>query len=230
MRNGFEMMAGSSLGLNGAGIDPNSSDGGPSQSVVQHSLESNPSINYSLNGLAKTGGTGELPVAKRKSVASERRSAAFWWMFILALMAVNLGVAGMAVYMAVGDPSFRPLPNYSQDAIDWQVRKDRQLASDRLGWRATYERSLDPLGIIVTIVDRDGRGLSGQGTLHAYHFTRVAEHRTAVLQAREDIPGEYFAELDVERDGKWQLSFEFRRTGDETSIFVEEIQKNWERP
>lgn len=179
---------------------------------------------------ANTGGAGELSVAKPKVAMSEQRSAAFWWLFIFALMAINLGVAGMAVYMAVGDPSFRPLPNYSQDAIDWQVRKDRQLASDRLGWRATYERSLDPLGIVVTIVDKDGLGLSGQGTLHAYHFTRVAEHRTAVLQAREDIPGEYFAELDVERDGKWQLSFEFRRTGDERSIFVEEIQKNWERP
>ncbi len=211
------------MGLQGAGNKPG-------KLGVPQSPEGVRLINLSADPSANPGGPGELPVAKRKSAMSERRSAAFWWMFILALMAINLGVAGMAVYMAVGDPSFRPLPNYSQDAIDWQVRKDRQLASDRLGWRATYERSLEPLGIVVKVVDRDGQGLVGQGTLHAYHFTRVAEQRMAVLQAMGDRPGEYFAELDVGRDGKWQLSFEFRRTGDEASIFVEEIQKNWERP
>jgi hypothetical protein len=218
------MMVGTSgTGLQGAG-------NGPSKLGVSQSPEVARSIHLSADLPSNTGVPGDLPAAKRKIAMSEGRSAAFWWMFILALMAINLGVAGMAVYMTVGDPSFRPLPNYSQDAIDWQVRKDRQLASDRLGWRATYERSLEPLGIVVRVVDRDGRGLIGQGTLHAYHFTRVAEHRKAVLLARGDVPGEYFAELDVGRDGKWQLSFEFQREGDETSIFVEEIQKNWERP
>lgn len=215
------------MGLQGAGNGPSKLGGSQSPAGVR-SVDL--SVKRSADASAKPSGSGESPVAKRKIAMSERRSATFWWMFILALMAINLGVAGMAVYMAVGDPSFRPLPNYSQDAIDWQVRKDRQLASDRLGWRATYERSLEPLGIAVTVVDRDGQGLTGQGTLHAYHFTRVAEHRTAVLKARGDRPGEYFAELDVGRDGKWQLSFEFQREGDEASIFVEEIQKNWERP
>ena len=207
------------MGLHGAG-------NGPSKSIGSQSSEGARTAGLS----AIVDRTGALSNSKGRFVASERRSAAFWWMFIFALMAINLGVAGMAVYMAVGDPSFRPLPNYSQDAIDWQVRKDRQVASDRLGWRATYERSLNPLGVVVKMVDRDGQALAGQGTLHAYHFTRVAEHRSAELKVQEGKPGEYFAELDVARDGKWQLSLEFRHDGDDRSVFVQEIQQNWEGP
>ena len=157
----------------------------------------------------------------------ERRAAWIWGAFILGLMAINLGVAGMAVYMAVGDPSFKPLPNYSQDAIDWQARKDQQTASDRLGWATTIERSITPTGILVRIRDRSGQPVSGgTGTLSAYHFTRVAEHRRVDLVERQESPGEYFAPIDVTRDGRWQLSIELDRA--ENEHFIEESQQNWE--
>lgn len=157
----------------------------------------------------------------------ERRAAWMWGAFILGLMAINLGVAGMAVYMAVGDPSFKPLPNYSQEAIDWQARKDQQTASDRLGWTTIIERSTTPNGILVRIRDRSGQPISGgTGTLSAYHFTRVAEHRRVDLVERQGSPGEYFAPIDVSRDGRWQLSIEIDRA--ENEHFIEESQQNWE--
>jgi len=157
----------------------------------------------------------------------ERRAAWLWGTFILGLMAINLGVAGMAVYMAVGDPSFKPLPNYSQEAIDWQVRKDQQAASDRLGWATSIERSTTPPGILVRIRDRTGQAVSGgRGTMSAYHFTRVGEHRRVDLVERQETPGEYFAPIDVTRDGRWQLSIEIDRGTDEH--FIEDSQQNWE--
>jgi hypothetical protein len=47
------------------------------------------------------------------------------------------------------------------------------------------------------------------------------------LVERENAPGEYFAPIDVTRDGRWQLSIEIDRGTDEH--FIEDSQQNWER-
>ena len=141
--------------------------------------------------------------------ASERKSAALWTAFILGLFGINLGIAGIALALAVGDPSFRPLPDYSNRAVDWQVHKDQLQESERLGWQARFDRSSEPAGIRVVVEDVEGKAVSGAtGTLLAYHLTRVAENRRVALTESPREPGVYFAALEIDRDGKWQVALE----------------------
>ena len=141
--------------------------------------------------------------------ASERKSAALWTAFIFGLFGINLGIAGIALALAVGDPSFRPLPDYSNRAVDWQVHKDQLQESERLGWQARFDRSSEPAGIRVVVEDFEGKAVSGAaGTLLAYHLTRVAENRRVALTESPREPGVYFAALEIDREGKWQVALE----------------------
>ena len=151
--------------------------------------------------------TSSSPAASHGT--SERKSAALWTAFIFGLFGINLGIAGIALALAVGDPSFRPLPDYSNRAVDWQVHKDQLQESERLGWQARFDRSSEPAGIRVVVEDFEGKAVSGAtGTLLAYHLTRVAENRRVALTESPREPGVYFAALEIDREGKWQVALE----------------------
>jgi nitrogen fixation protein FixH len=144
----------------------------------------------------------------------ERRSARFWGAFILGLMTINLVTAGFAIYVAVGDPSFRPMPNYGENAVDWQTQKELQARSDALGWVATVERSTEPNGVRVQLVDASGNRVTGaQGSVLIYHFTRAYTAKRVPL--REIGSGEYLGELDAAKDGRWQLTIDLSRSEEE---------------
>ncbi|MFN7628044.1 MAG: FixH family protein [Pirellula sp.] len=150
------------------------------------------------------------------SKITERRAARFWTSFILGLMAINLGVAAMAIWMAVGDPSFRPMPEYGEHAIDWQARKNLQSRSDALNWKTNVERSAIPQGIVVQLVDANGDPVVGcTGSIHAYHFTRANAHQKVKVAPVADRPGCYIAPMDVSLDGRWQVTIELERAPDE---------------
>lgn len=131
-------------------------------------------------------------------------------------MAINLGVAAMAIWMAVGDPSFRPMPEYGEHAIDWQARKNLQSRSDALNWKTNVERSAIPQGIVVQLADANGDPVVGcTGSIHAYHFTRANAHRKVHVVPVADRPGIYLAPMDVSLDGRWQVTVELKRGADE---------------
>lgn len=150
------------------------------------------------------------------SKTTEQRAARFWTFFILGLMGINLGIAAMAIWISIGDPSFRPMPEYGEHAIDWQARKNLQSQSDSLNWKTSVERSLMPPGIIVQIVDANGDPVVGcTGSIHAYHFTRANAHRRVDVAPVADRSGVYLAPMDVSLDGRWHVTIELVRGPDE---------------
>ncbi len=146
----------------------------------------------------------------------ERRAALFWGVFIVALFGINVAVAGIAVFMAVGDPSFRPMPSYGENAIDWETRKLIQAASDGLGWTAEVERNQDFSGVRVRILDREGQPVKGcAGEFVAYHFTRADRVYRLPLSESESEPGSYFVPFDASQNGSWQITLDAKRQANE---------------
>ncbi|MFN9628209.1 MAG: FixH family protein [Planctomycetota bacterium] len=140
---------------------------------------------------------------------SERKSALLWATFIFGLIGINLSIAGYALAVAVADQSFRPLPNYSTQAVDWQIQKELISRSNQLGWNVQFEHSDSPNQIRIMIADIDGRPVTGvTGALMAFHFTRVAEHRKVPIIESSQEQGVYFAQIPIDREGKWQVSID----------------------
>lgn len=140
---------------------------------------------------------------------SEKKSALLWATFIFGLIGINLSIAGYALAVASGDQSFRPLPNYSAQAVDWQAHKDLISKSNQLGWNVEFEHTQSPNEIRIVISDNEGRPVTGvTGALMAFHFTRVAEHRKVSLVESDQEKGVYFAQIPIDREGKWQVSMD----------------------
>lgn len=160
--------------------------------------------------------------------SQERRSARFWSFFLLALMAINLLVALIAMVIAIGDPSFQPIPSYGGRAVDWETHRQLQARSDALGWHAQLARTERGDGIRLTLTDTLGNRVSGAtGTVQAYHFTRAGQSVTVPWAESAEDPGRYFAELDVAKDGRWQVAVKLSRG--ETETFLWEQQVEWYR-
>jgi nitrogen fixation protein FixH len=160
----------------------------------------------------------------------ERRAARFWLFFILGLMAVNLAVAVVAIFMASRDPSFRPMPNYGEQAVDWQSHRRLLEQSEKLGWQLQLERAMrGATGTSVMefrLKDREGVPISDAiGTAQAYHFTRVDQNTVVDVIPVSEEPGLYRVPMDVSRDGKWQVAIDLRRGNSER--FVHEEVMDW---
>lgn len=171
----------------------------------------------------KLGMSNHLPASR------EAKSALFWVSFILGLMAINLGVAALAIYMAVGDQSFRPMPDYSAQAVDWQSHKSLLQASERLGWTVQLSPSDRSQGIRLNVSDSKGNPVRGcTGTVQAYHFTRSAESRTVDIVERENEDGVYWAAIPIDREGRWQVSVDL--SGPQQERFVADRSVEWSLP
>lgn len=157
-------------------------------------------------------------------------------------MGINLAMAVLAIVLSAGDPSFRPMPEYGKDAVDWQSRKTQLEASSRLGWQLEIERhpgapkgeSVDKgsnsrASVRFRLRDAQGAPIVGAtGTLGAYHLTRVSEFRTADFEPIEGEPGGYEADIDVARDGKWQISIDLRDEAEQEFVWQQVVE--WSVP
>jgi hypothetical protein len=80
------------------------------------------------------------------SKALERRSARFWSLFVLALMSINLLVALVAIVIAIGDPSFQPMPSYGAKSIDWEAKSNCNCDPMRWGGRLVWNATATEMG------------------------------------------------------------------------------------
>lgn len=160
------------------------------------------------------------------TIRQERNAAVTWTIFIIALMGINLVVAGFAVVMAVKDPSFKPMPSYGDQSVDWQTRKDQLQATEKLGWVTTMQRDNSTgKAVSVQIVDSKGIPVTGcSGTLKLYHFTRVNLATTAALSEDSKNPGNYIATADVQRDGLWHVELDVSRSSSERCVVEKDVE------
>jgi nitrogen fixation protein FixH len=144
-----------------------------------------------------------LPAPSKLS--SERRAKYFWVTFILGFFVLDLSIAVIAIVMAAGDPSFRPMPEYGDRSVEWEVHQRERLQSQALGWQVDI-KGIEPerRAMEIKVIDRDGQPVEGAtGSISAYHFTRVSQRQ--VVEVEEVEAGVYRANVDCRRPGWWKV-------------------------
>lgn len=140
-------------------------------------------------------------------------------------MAINLSFALIAIVIAIGDPSFKPVPSYGENGVDWQTRKKMQADSDSLGWTARVERADQKNQIHVSITDQVGGPVMGlSGLVQAYHFTRAAQSVTIPVIESKTEPGHYIADINVSKDGRWQVTLKLTRGAGEHFFWDHDVE------
>ena len=143
------------------------------------------------------------------SIKSENRSRRFWVMMILLLMGINLGVAAIAIKMAVGDVSIRPMPDYGEQAVTWQERIDALNQSKALGWTCHLSKSSEPASVAVDLCDSHGEDIAGcTGYVRAFHFTAAGQIQVA--QIEPSATGSYRFAIELAKPGLWQIAMKIQ--------------------
>lgn len=145
-------------------------------------------------------------------VSQERRSKYFWVTVILCFFALDIAIAVIAIVMAAGDPSFRPMPDYGDRSVAWEVHHQDRVNSDKLGWSVdVFAVEPDRHAIEFVVKDRSGIPVDHAfGKASAYHLTRVAEQQHSKIEKIE--PGRYQARIDCGRPGLWKVDLRLNRT------------------
>ncbi len=130
-------------------------------------------------------------------------------MMILLLMGINLGVAAVAIKMAVGDVSIRPMPDYGEQAVTWQERIDALNKSKALGWTYHLSKSSEPTSVSVDLCDSRGEDIAGcSGQVRAFHFTAAGKIQVAQIQST--ATGDYQVAIDLAKPGLWQIAMKLQ--------------------
>jgi nitrogen fixation protein FixH len=167
----------------------------------------------------------------RAAASQERRSKYFWVTVILCFFALDIAIAVIAIVMAAGDPSFRPMPDYGDRSVAWEVHHQDRLKSEKLGWSIDVSAvEPDRNALEFKVHDRDGKPVDhALGIASAYHLTRVAEQQHS--EVVETDQGTYRAKLDCQRPGLWKINLRLNRapsstienqTANEEEVFVYE--------
>lgn len=148
-----------------------------------------------------------------ETMIDHREYAAKWkWVgLVISLLALQVTVGGFAIYLANSDPSHSIVPNYHQQALEYdQVLANRQ-SSQKLGWTwsITPSNQLTPTGkraITVQLRDAAGKPITNAiVTLQVTHHARGNNHQNITLFAEDEAPGTYRGEALLERNGVWQV-------------------------
>lgn len=139
------------------------------------------------------------------SVKLENRSRRFWIMVILLLMGINLGIAMIAVKMAIGDVSIRPMPDYGEQAVTWQERIDTLNQSKALGWTCQLTKPIEASVLRIELRDQAGKPIQGcTGQVRAFHFTSAGKRQLASLESTQT--DDYQVAIDLMKPGLWQIA------------------------
>jgi nitrogen fixation protein FixH len=146
---------------------------------------------------------------KTCSIKLENRSRRFWVMVILLLMGINLGIAMIAVKMAIGDVSIRPMPDYGEQAVTWQERIDALNKSKALAWTCQITKPSDASVLRMDLRDKDGKPIQGcTGQVRAFHFTSAGKRQLASLETTQT--DDYQVAIDLMKPGLWQIAMTLR--------------------
>ncbi len=135
---------------------------------------------------------------------SEKASRRFWVSMILGFFAIDITVAVVAISMAAGDPSFRPIPGFSDRSVYWAETQKKQKNLLDLGWKIEVDPSATHASqLAIRVLDKQGQPVSdAEFNVTVFHYTRVAEQQTAKMVESDGI---YTASFDLAKSGNWNL-------------------------
>ena len=137
-----------------------------------------------------------------------------WWpIAITAVLATTVAANIWVMRVASDDPSFAIEPDYYRKAIEWDSTLAQARQDSILGWRLTPElqvvRATGKARLSATLTDSTGVPISGAVVrVSALPVARANEVHEVTLAAAG--AGEYAAQLDSLREGRWELRFDVR--------------------
>ena len=173
------------------------------------------------------------PGALEPEVSVEERELFAKWKWvglIVGLLAMQVIVGGMAIFLANSDPAHSVVPNYHQQAMEYDKVLAARQVSHQLGWTWTIvpSQQLNNIGkrqLIVQLKDYKAQPLTeAQVTIQLWHHARGNQRQSITLSPVPQKPGWYQGEALVDRTGLWQVDLSVDRLKDH---FVDRRENNW---
>ncbi len=149
----------------------------------------------------------------------------FWIGMVVGLLSMSVIIHGIAIIIAVSDPSFALEPDYEQKARDWDSIQLQQQTSKQLGW--TVDLDTSPVGefgdvlVQLSVFDKWGKPiLDGEVNIDMFHNARAKNIFRAELEHISD--GLYTAVLPLRRSGVWEFRLTIKRDDD---LYVDTLRK-----
>ncbi len=169
--------------------------------------------------MSETDSVTPSPEAMRRA---NRKAAWIWGSIVVGFLSLQVAIGVVAIFLATGDPSVAVVPDYYEKALKWDDYVALQNESDRLGWQVGTEitptgKGLESQYVMLYLRDAKGQPLSElSGQVRVYHHARAAE--TSDVSIRSMSAGVYSAEVQMPRDGLWEVEMDVR--GPEGQRFV----------
>ena len=149
----------------------------------------------------------------------ERRAATTWVGIVVGLLALQILMCAVAIWLAVTDESMAIVPDYHTRALAWDQQRALESASLALGWQVavSVDPNRDVLGrrqVAVQLFDRDQKPLDEASVeLTMFHHARAKD----VFRAQMEPTGAgiYKTELRLKRSGLWEIRLRVQRGEDE---------------
>ncbi len=152
-----------------------------------------------------------------------------WTGLIVGFLGVQVVMSAVAIFLANSDPSHAVIPNYHQQALEYdQVLAARQ-ASQRLGWIWTIDPGMEQTApgkhsLTVRIRDAAGKPITNaEVTLQISHHARGNDRQSIVLAAEREA-GTYRGQARIDRNGVWQVDLSVHRQND---LFIDRRESFW---
>ncbi|TWU45232.1 FixH [Novipirellula aureliae] len=157
-------------------------------------------------------------VSRESNRIANHKAALRWGGFVVALLTVQVLVGVYAIYLASGDPSVAALPNYYENALNWDEKVKAEAFSRELGWTLVLGAIEDggTVGLQGKLTDKDGSPVSiASGTIELYHHARASE--IDQIRLKPSSEGTFGIVGCLPTDGLWQVNGKFTN-GDGTEF------------
>lgn len=149
------------------------------------------------------------PTRHERARQVEARHRFVWVGTIVAMLAAQVLLMMLIVYVTTVDESFAVEPNYYQQSLEWDATMAQRRHNQQLGWQlelsvADQANLLADRQLVARLTDRDGHPLDGAVIeLVAFPHARGNDRRTATLLPMSE--GRYATTLRIPRGGKWEF-------------------------
>ena len=151
-------------------------------------------------------------------IRAEKRARRFWVSLVVCLLGIQVVIGGVALQLAVGDPSGAVVPSYHEAALNWDQTHHARLASTRLGWaiETVVSDVADESGMRAIEIHVQNELAESASDLEIagqiYHHARACKVQSVAFASVGE--GRYIAMAPMARDGLWQLEFEIQGAGE----------------
>ncbi len=145
----------------------------------------------------------------QEEVATERRARRVWVGIVVGLLGLQIVTGVVSVMLAIGDPTVAIIPNYHQNAVNWDSTRRALQLTESLGLQvdASAAAAVGEDGkrlLVIELKDADGNVMSGVN-LHAKVYHHADGKVIHNVQLKQVASGSYAGLTKLTQSGLWQL-------------------------